>query len=197
MKKFILFFVVLLISLVSCKEQATNTIDTTYIIPLKVGNIWYYKYFVYDSIGEVKNVYNDTIAITKDSMINGKHIYYMRETLSANKLIYNRWLINQDDGTYSWRTHNGKDTFIIYLKYPAKIGDFFTHPNEMTVIDSIQTPYQVPAGSFDCYKYNYLPDYGGELFFSYYSPGVGLIAKENYYRNIINIKKVLINFHLN
>jgi hypothetical protein len=186
-KLFLLLFV-----LVGCKDivdpgQKDIPIDTSVIMPLKVGNSWTYK------------------SITIDTLTNDTSSIMIMNTIQSEKMIGNeKWfvdnlhgiIINRSNGL--WSALNEYDTTFI-AKYPAVVGDTFNmHQYYQSVWKVISTDsiLHTDAGSFKCYVY-YNTDSNGHGV-QFYSPGIGLVYVDGYaksaYSNDFYFKLELTSF---
>ncbi len=171
MKMIICFFLVSFF-FISCKnenELVDPPIDTSQIIPLKVGNFWTYQYTHYDTLGNIISVSSVTTRVISDTVINGKQAF-----------LFNSGDVFWNDDSGFWIKSYQKSPILEY-KYPANIGDYYN--NYITVIcsDSLITS---PRGNFKCYGYSY--DRG----VNYVCPGIGVIKEENFQSKNIGVSDI-------
>ncbi len=161
--KIIFFCFLISCFFVSCKNEnklVDPPIDTSQIIPLKIGNSWIHQVTQYDTLGNVITTVPETTLVISDTVINGKHAFLF----SSGDVFWN------DDSGF-WMKLYQKSPILVY-KYPANIGDYYS--NNLTVIckDSLILS---PKGSFKCYGYS------NSIGMFYICPGIGLI-KEEYFQ---------------
>lgn len=185
-------YLLLLIFIVGCKEivdpgQTDKPVNTSVIMPLKVGNSWTYKSITIDTLT------NDTTSVV---MIN---------TIQSEKIIGNeKWfvdnlhglVINRTDGL--WSVLNENDTTFL-AKYPAVVGDTFNvHQYYQSVMRVISTDsvMQTEAGTFQCYVY-FNSDSNGQSV-QFYAPDIGLVYLDAFaksaYSNDLYLKLVLTSY---
>ena len=172
MKNTCFVFVVICLSafiLAACHKNTpteTNAIERTPIVPLSVGNSWFYSGVTYDTLGSIIEPFLESVVISKDSLISNKR-YFLYNILFS---------INTDTGLVSidGQTKN------YYYKYPVLLGETF---HSILAVDfyvsCLDTIIQVPAGTFHCLRYEaFYGDVRIESFFL--SPGTGEIKLITY-----------------
>ena len=172
----------------SCKkgDSPTGPTESTFLMPLKVGNKWMYQMKTIDSLKNEKTKM-DSIYIWGDTLLNGDTWYFILHS--------DPWL-NRDDGLYSMgMDSSGKPIPILSIKYPVNIGDkWTTGPEEEKMNFTLLSKGEsvtVTAGTFSCYNYqteSVYKDPNGS--YSYYTksfywicPGKGIIKVEQWYRH--------------
>ncbi|MFH1051942.1 MAG: hypothetical protein V1779_13555 [bacterium] len=164
----------------SCEENSTEpNINNDVLIPLKVGNYWKALFYDYDFGGEPDTV---GIYVVKDSVWNNEKIY--RISQSPDSIDYEApFYINRYDGCYF--LFDVKSNPILYFKFPVKEGETYMSIVGTMCVEKINVEYTVPAGTFKCYKYvtEYAMDDVINKTIIYFSPGIGQIATENYYKD--------------
>ena len=152
--------VLLLLSLISCKEESSTEPETTSsLYPLKVANVWTYDKAT--NLGDYEDIYlveakvSDTIFKVKFTS-SGSMGDNREETIVAE---------NKSDGYY-------QDGTIIY-KYPAEAGDTYQSGSRTITVIATNVSITVPAGTFNCIEY----ESGGSTY--WVSPGVGQIKWSN------------------
>ena len=170
MRLYMVFILSLLF--VSCKSEEPTleqeiTLDTSVIMPLKVGNTWLYRTVILDTSGNVLSTVHDTVAIVRDTTIGQE-----------------RWLVNNLGSHYTNRTDGLWGTiqsgsqpiqFVHLAKYPASTNErypmdpnlYYWHWIRVLSVDSVAT---VPLGQFRSYVYE-----SGALGSLFYVPGLGQI----------------------
>ena len=156
--------------------ESNNSIPA--IIPLAIGNSWSFSTTMYDTLGSIQAQLEITQTVTGDTTLFGKRLFKY----------YSLWAANTDSGIisysgYSISSFSPTDTvasYVLLYKYPARPGDNFRTGMSVVSIDTLIT---VPAGSFNCIKYQssiYSPLDG----YIYIAPGIGIIKTINYYYNL-------------
>jgi hypothetical protein len=150
------------------------------LMPLAVGNKWIHTLFSYDTSGVLQHEWQDSIYISRDTLIDGER-WYIRP-------------VNRDLGAYTnretglWYRLLGPTITMepqLVHKYPARIGDSYPFAGsdvQETVISLSQT-VTTPAGSFSCLVYQVLDSTwmaSKRLYFM--APGVGPVRYEQYNR---------------
>ncbi|MDT3738680.1 MAG: hypothetical protein RO257_04180 [Candidatus Kapabacteria bacterium] len=187
------------------KEPTSPTIDETVLVPLKVGNTWEYRHTEYYYEGIIENSQQYSYSIVKDSIINGETIYisgYISGIDTLRDYSHELFTLIRDDGLYFIDLINEGTTPRMYIKYPTFKGDSFIYYHDTMKTAEVDVEYTVPAGKFKCIKYvydNYIDNEIEMRWIFYYSPGIGNIATEFYYRYNhdhlwLNEKTVLMSF---
>jgi hypothetical protein len=177
---------------------------------MKIGNYWIYNTYNIDSLGnETLNSLQDSVIITKDSVINGK-TYFVFEgsafpTANPNRIIK---MIARDSSGYLVHT-DGKILFSsVNFTDTLRTDKDSIGVNQSSYIITYrmeQTPNQltVPAGNFN------VIDYKGTLkslaipatryTHNYYAKNIGLISNSLRYVNSggIYYERRLLRYHLN
>jgi hypothetical protein len=176
-------------AIASCKSstESNNPQSQDVIMPLAVGNMWAYHDQTFHK--GISGSYDDTLKIVFT-------IFFGKDSAYKNK--YDTYYQNKGDGL--WIMPFGSSDFILSAKYPGNAGDVFGHDvtiitNESSPdpidsagadirIDSVNATVTVPAGTYQCYKYN--ADYYDskhQLLIkenNYYSVNTGLIKRERF-----------------
>jgi len=92
-----------------------NDQEKSVIMPLKVGNVWYYDVAEYNSNGDEIKTYKDSIYIYGTKMIGNEKWYVTRFPMISDEEIY---LANTDVGLYV--RCDCEDTSFLYAKYPKE-----------------------------------------------------------------------------
>ena len=190
-KLFIPLLFVIILLFAGCKDNGTQPLDTSVIWPLKVGNYWDYRMYDYDSNGSIINDTLIHLEVITDTTILGRSLYKIND-----EPIY---FYNLSDGLYVLMLdYSGKDTNVLFLKYPANNNDYFNAEDDTTFVTNTSANIIVPAGSFNCYQYSGMKRYGNnsQIFFKmvmYFAPGIGWIKTENYDKDFYgNVKLYII-----
>lgn len=189
-------FVVITIS--SCQKHDPTPDETSLksvYLPLTVGNYWIYEHFEVESNGnETKLSFQDSLVITKDTLING-YKYFVLEGVKYP--FTNQWsvidiirdssknLVNAE-GRILFSENNFSDTLF-------KFSDFFSNGDTIYslyfMMQKPNSPVTVPAATLNVLNYN------GFLKLFYYSEGgVNVVYKDlnTYYAP--NIGRVLLTY---
>lgn len=173
-------FLIILILSGCTKEPTSPTTDETVIMPLKVGNNWTYKSTKFYTNGEEGESSQYTMSILYDSVCNEERCYKPYFNISQIDTVP-FFFLNRKDGLYLLTME--KAEYILAFKFPAFKGDKYAFGNDTIRVESIDTNYTVPAGTFKCIKYvreSYYENKIHDLLISYYCLGIGEIAAENY-----------------
>jgi len=188
-----------------CKEKVTDIDPTTYeskgIMPLKVGNKWWYRVTTYDTNGTYKSDYPDSLGIYDVVSIGGEIWYeYMGSSLGS---LYGIYYLNRADGL--WRIDRPIADSALIAKYPAQQNDTFDTERNITgfpgpidttitnwIVDDLAATIPVTKGTFTCYHYKaQIRNAQGRLFtleerkrrrdaevHYYYAPNIGMVLHE-------------------
>lgn len=190
-KTYIAFLLLVLGSIASgCDSSSEPDTAKERIFPLKIGNRFVYvnDYYNYNT-SALDSATIDTLMVTSSKAVSGE-TYYSITFSSINDSLY---FINRPDGFW---VIDGKG-FNHKAKYPANVYDYWGEDSLMSggkvwcrgvwVVEAKDEPVSVPAGIFNCYKYefNYI-DSTNTLYsrsIAWYSPNVGIIKEEKYYND--------------
>jgi hypothetical protein len=186
MKKLSLISLISFILVLSCSDDSNspnNNADE--LIPLKIGNTWVHDITYYDDfLGE--NSGKVTSTIVSEEMHNGEK-YYRMEHLNHNdnkKEILPFYLINKSDGFYLISIEDKIEPETDIIKYPVKEGEIIRSDEfSKSYIEKVDTLISTRAGKFKCIKFVDLILFDGQengQIISYFCPGVGQIAIEDY-----------------
>ena len=166
---------VLLLSL-SC-EKSDDSLSTpgvpNVILPLQVGNAWFYRQTSYDTQGSL--VALDTVIerIWRDSLIQGER-WYIWETVSGLSMGTTR-----SDGY--WSLVGGVPA--LTLQYPAQVHETYliTDTGPTVRILAVDTLITVPLGTLSCIAYEQLPfPYQHRSRIDYCAANTGVVRTEEY-----------------
>lgn len=187
MNKLTLFSMIIFLLVTSCSEDQTSpNNNANELLPLKIGNAWvrnitYYDEFLAENSGKV------TYTVVSDEMYNGEKYYRMEmfNHKSNQKKILPHYLINKSDGIYSLTFDENNEPQAEFLKYPVSEGEVFnSNESRQFYVEKVDTLITTSAGKFKCIMYVYTHTLSNgkdiEKTITYYCPGVGLIAVENY-----------------
>lgn len=165
-KIFLLVFIYLLL-VFGCKTivdpgPSQNILDTTTIMPLKLGNSWSYKVTMFDTSKNVDTTFAVFMFLASDTVINSEHWYD-----DSRGYIYS----NRSKGL--WRAINSDTNY--FALYPANKNDKFQILWDTATVISTDSTIVVPAGKYSCYVYK------ARYSLRFFSPGIGLIYAEEYY----------------
>ena len=185
MKYILLLSFVLILTLVKCKDNSTNPIDTHQIWPLKVGNFWSFRITTYDTLGGVSFSTIDTVIVYRDSTYKTGKIYYFKTLANGNFTFQDNAISNLSDGYNELTKVNDSLVANLIYKFPGNPGDTFISNGKPMVIESVNESIKVTAGNFVCYKYvaeeNFDYQYIKQIV--YLCPGIGEIVTELYQGN--------------
>lgn len=202
-----LFLVVLLIS---CDSETASDERATIrsLFPLTVGNNWRYLFTEFDTNGALEA--QDTLELTINSAgtLNGHTGVYASVAMNPVFLYFSSndlWNIDvsqPDDSALSLRYPLSG---VLVLRDTTSSG-LYRSRRTMRIV-SEKEKITVPAGSFDCIKYETLDENGapGEydtasIDFMYFAPNIGLIAQQGYIhrqnRSRLKFKNELISYTL-
>lgn len=195
--KNIIFAIAIIFLLAACSEESNNIVDpiievkgATELQPLKVGNEWVYttyeiedqridtssfKRYVYNEINEYGIIYYKIKAV--DLRTNKETVMPYR---FRNKNGY--YFVDERDGSY------------LLLEYPTQKGKIFYDDDEVNFyVEDTEYIYTTYVGKFKCIKYVqtlFYKDNPAIKIFSYYTPGIGMIAEEVYEVNKANVANI-------
>jgi len=77
LKNLITITLLLVFAFLGCKDDniVEPPIDTSVIVPLKVGNTWTYQFTMSDSLGNVWASFSQSTSIVSDTIISGRQTY--------------------------------------------------------------------------------------------------------------------------
>ena len=119
------------------------------IMPLIVGNMWIYNIYQIDNnTGEVSDIDEDILVI--NGIVEAGNTEWYTEGFVK--------LTNKIDGLWAWEDWSNGSQPSLYLKYPAGVGDTYSHPGpgnqvENVVVVSIDTLITIIGGQYSCYQY--------------------------------------------
>ena len=176
-----IFLILSILTIASCKKEDTllgsNTIGQE-IVPAKIGNQWLSTVTRYDTAGTISSVGNDTMWISRDTVIRGIKYFTFLES---------QYILDAENGMLS-RVHlyDARNTSIGFVKWisPGEtiLYKFPSHIGELYVF-VVDTSITVFAGTFSCvgYKVEALPtidDPFGIRAIVFLCPNVGFIKSE-------------------
>jgi hypothetical protein len=189
MKKNYIAFFILFVLFAGCNSATQSPQNADVIMPLAVGNEWYWDVEYYAPDGTVVGIQKDSLLITSKRTVNGVERYVL---WTGADIYY--------EGTALVTAYSGLGPFI-WVKYPMPlnvpevIGTFvWTTEQSPDPIEDAQEilTYQgngfsvsTPSGNYSTLKYQYITtgtltgtDYVKE--YSYYAMNVGLVMKETF-----------------
>jgi len=173
--KYLITFILLSVTIVNCNIlQPKHKKEADVLMPLAIGNSWTYS---------DNNIGTYTITIVDKKSINGKDYYlavddaYQDTTLLKNESNGLSFVDKYDDNYYEY----------VFLRYPFDKTLNYSQTNDLggsVSYNAYKEKVDVPAGTFDCFIYEYksdeykLPNGGyesvsGNLAFA---PGVGIVG---------------------
>lgn len=179
------------------------------IMPLKDGNVWYYKVTEYNNLGSAIRIYTDSIRVFKEKSINDEKWFEVYFPMISEKNVL--YMTNSDRGLHAicrnCPEYDG--TKLLLAKYPEINNTYYsgfyvdTLNTNSTFIDSSTIMFQsanqsvtVPKGSYDCVKYTgYFESQKAALnskpyLNAYFTPNFGLVKAETYPHGNTYIRKI-------
>ncbi len=184
MKKHCLILVVMLsVAFLTCgDDNSTNPIDTSIVMPLKVGNCWEMTSYTYSYLPTDTTINQQTLFISGMRIIDNEYWYEVRSILNNDTGSAMNMCINREDGFW-FMPLLGPDSYgapYLMYKYPADQGDNYSSAGLYIHVESTATVVDVPYGSKTCYKYVFSTGMiGGPTFIDYLAPGVGSVYSES------------------
>jgi hypothetical protein len=174
----------------SCSEDSATPGSYTIknIFPLSVGSKWELQVLRYDSLGAVVDLDTAEVRVDKDTTYQGIPGY--------KTFAFDDYQILYYSGDNLWRIGIGATMPDFMLRYPIAAGEVYVIEDTTTEsgdrtrntirILSESEKTTVPAGTFDCIKYELLRMYGDQSNFDtssllhvFFSPNTGYI-RENF-----------------
>ncbi len=140
------------------------------IYPMAIGNTWTYEVVDFDTSGIEES--RDTIwtTVVRDTVIEGE-TWYVTESLDDEDGIHLSYCTSRSDGFWAdWPEEQ------LYYKYPANVGDRYMVDEDTVVVESLSESVTVPAGQFNCVRYNVRDNMFPLSTNSWLSPEVGLVS---------------------
>lgn len=183
--------------ILSCSEESNNIVEpiievngATELQPLKVGNEWVYTTY------EIEDQKIDTSSFKR----------YVYEAGNDNGIIYYRMkLVDFKTGEestipYRFMNKNGfnyvdvRDGSTTLMEYPTEKGKIFYEDEEIKFyVEDTEYIYTTYVGKFKCIKYVqtlFYKENPSMKIFSFYTPGIGMIAEEVYEVNKANVANI-------
>lgn len=171
-------------------------VDTSVILPLKIGNSWHYKSYEYDTTGKLTDTWNIYYQVIDQFYVGYNLVSKMKITNDLTNDTMYLFYFNKADGCYWGFYDSSVFKSVLYYKYPGKAGDIWKLRYGSVKIISINETFTCPAGSFNCYKYDMNPEDSTSRNFDFLAPGIGLVGNL-FYNNNLNYGKVeLISYSL-
>lgn len=136
-----------------------------FLIPMNVGNAWYYELDEVDSLGNVLSSTNRSITVQADTLVGGDLWF---------DFFPGGYRMNRPDGV--WRLQPTP-----FLEFPFAVGDSVLHGdgNSYMKLLSKGTRVKVPAGTFVCYEYAQTSAGNGSLLNKFYlALSLGIVRKD-------------------
>ncbi len=181
-----IFLILFLFSLVSgCEDEPIKqSLNKSLLIPLKIGNEWTYIDSSVNAEGTHAFVETKTYVIIKDSIWNEEKMFMFNRTDFMDINLYG-YFLNRADGTYLFDSSNIANEPQMFIKFPVYKNNGFKGYTDFLIVSNIDTSYTTPAGLFNCIMYESIKsDKNNSYYIHYFSPGIGHIASEYYYKNI-------------
>jgi len=129
--KYILIFLILCISFLSCENPSDSNPqeNSNNFYPLNENNLWRYYY---------TTMYNTGVHLTtnvkKDTLVENDK-WYLVSGWIPYKTFGEYYLKNQSDGL--WKKDRFTSSPYLYLKYPCKVNDSYETPDEIVTVISV------------------------------------------------------------
>lgn len=188
----ILFLLNLIMYLtISCSKDKSDACLPDKIagmLPLNMGNKWIYQTTIYDSVGNITKLSNDTISIIGDTVVDCQINYKVKSTHNSMDTYF-----SSNEVIRIYNTLNGFQSLDGLYPYPVNSGNWvrsndcvnlYISCSQLSLFDSSLNK------TFSCYKYenDSLFEYNNstcngrapiiKLICSYYTPEVGLIRQD-------------------
>jgi hypothetical protein len=153
------------------------------IMPLKVGNFWFYEEISLDTAGIIIGADTVGFMVMRDTTIGGEKWYFIGVDSTAREMLANR-----TDGLWYARLRSGSDSgspAFLYAKYPATVNYTWPLPDTTTKkvvsVDTSLALSTIPDTTFRCYLYGTIAN-GSAVpsLFSFFPPGIGFVREEVY-----------------
>ena len=178
MKKLILSLITVLFIITACSDSSSPS-ETKEILPLKVGNEWWFK----------NTPYKEDDSLTMFNIIREAK-YYDEDWFVFNLYGKQTLMQNKSDGLWKidFNEENPEGKKSLYFKYPATVGTVTEIDDAKVTLLSDNEQVEVPVGSFSCYLYRtvYNDGYMDDV---YLSPGTGFV-KIIFYKDSAGVKVV-------
>ncbi|MEW5796869.1 MAG: hypothetical protein AB1772_10990 [Candidatus Zixiibacteriota bacterium] len=174
----ILVFTLILLAGCDSSDKSTNPTPPKQILPLTVGNFYVYENAVLDSAGSVIGADTVIWTVAKDTIIQNERWYIMTVNGVRDPEV-SLPTTNRGDGLWV----DGPSGFLLF-KYPAAVNDTVFFGSDTSTVESIHDTITVPAGTFECINYKWVGsrDEDRAYQYHYFSPGVGHVKTDEYYR---------------
>ena len=156
-------------------EGITNPGDTA-IWPLVEGNQWTIARTEFDSAGSIISRDTFTLGVGEDTIIDGE----VWHVITQNGVPDPEFgpLTNRVDGLWA-----GGTSGILIFKFPAAVHNSYRSGDEWVEVVSVDEVIAVPAGTYPCYCYRNIRNQpGGRIEYRHFSPNVGYIMTDEFYR---------------
>jgi len=196
-KLFKMYLILLLMILISCKDDTVNPADDSSFYPTNVGNSWEYDLKYYDSLGviEYEASLNETFVSSREK--EGELVYQFSSPLNPPSppcCDYKYYFQNKTDGVHRLVSSDSTGYWVddyLWYKYPSVENDFFTNGRndyDTTFVISLKENVVCEAGTFNCIVYrNLFKDFQDTTFSkitgysnTYVAYGIGKIKYETY-----------------
>lgn len=149
---------------------------------LNIGNLFIFNSKIWDQKADKDSIYINEMLILRDTLI-GDTRWFTSDKEGKS------WIGNKPDGLHHMSLENGKIIFdVLYMKYPAKVGDTYFADSLNWTVKSIDTLITVNAGKFRClYYYGVVPGLQEFYWHRFYCPGIGNIKDVVYWLLVRNI----------
>ncbi len=143
MKYFKIALAVLIISLISCEKDEELARNSTDIVPLKVGNRWFYTTYLYEDSQEAKYE-TSSISVDKqiDLTIRGKKIETFQIKNTTGDLYTNKFVGNTSDGYTEYGLILDFDHM---FQYSGGMEFVFIGENDTLIYNSLVAKYPIQA----------------------------------------------------
>lgn len=179
--RYLVCLFIMLALLAGCKsssdDKGTNPDMVGQIWPLKIGNQWTYENRTLDSAGNLVSADTSVILVVKDTVIQSETWHIL--TLNGERDPEMEFVTIKSDGLWQ-----GGASGHLMFKYPAAEGDTWMVGTDTFTVLFIGDTITVPAGKFGIVNYKWKGSGEPNRLFQhhYFSPGVGWIMGEEFYR---------------
>ena len=138
--------------LISCSFGGDNNPGgpevETQIMPLKIGNLWFYHSYQADNTDEITEI---IMEITKDTVIEDQKWYY----IPRNNITHLYYGYHESGIQAGYLQPDGSFDKELYLRYPCNVGENFSiTESKYSTVESINDTITTKAGTYRCIKYS-------------------------------------------
>ncbi|MBI1804645.1 MAG: hypothetical protein HY033_08725 [Ignavibacteriae bacterium] len=152
----------ILLSIISGSEcrHGSNPVDADSIsdnsnglVPFKVGNKWIFRFYAYDTLGNVETTFSDSFVVMRDTVI-GKERWYKIPGFKPMDIDYLDWYTNRSDGIWVRRKYYDSSITYLTFKFPTVKDDYWGNQiQDSTRVLSTSEVVSTPSGTYTCIRY--------------------------------------------